>query len=210
MEQPIILISGGTGVGTSRIATELANKIHIYSVVSTDSIREILRCLIHPGLNPTLQQSTYLAGQSENYKEKGEDLQQEKIIRAFKTQVQAVAVGIQGIIERSPKENSPVIIEGIHIIPRKYPDTINKHILQYFIDIPDKSVHRSRFELRATQSPYRKLQHYLENFTEIRWIQDYLRRKAQEAQDTVIIENQGSLDGSVDACMRVYFKRFHP
>lgn len=66
----IILISGGTGVGTSKLSLELAKNKNITNIISTDSIREIIRTLIHPSLNPFLNKSTYLAGKTQNYNEK--------------------------------------------------------------------------------------------------------------------------------------------
>ena len=46
MENPIILISGGTGVGTSKYSMELARKLDIPSVLSTDSVREVIRSVV--------------------------------------------------------------------------------------------------------------------------------------------------------------------
>ena len=195
-------------MGTSRIAAELANRIRVYSVVSTDSIREILRCALNPELSPSLNASTYLAGQSENYHDKSEEVRLEKIIRAYKTQARAVGVGVHGLIKRNIKENSSVILEGVHIIPEQVYFDIHEHVLQYFIDIPQEHIHKHRFESRASAAPERKLQQYLDNFTEIRWIQDYLRRKASEVGGVLTINNEGSLDASVDRIVQEYYRRF--
>jgi len=209
MEQPIILLSGGTGVGTSRIAAELANRVGIYAVISTDAIREILRSAIVEGVNPALHTSTYLAGQSENYKIKSQTVRREKVLRGFKTQASAIAVGIHGLIERHLRENSPVIIEGVHIIPQDYESPLANRVMQYFIDIPNERVHRERLRIRSKEAPERKLQTYLDNFREIRWIQAHLRRKATEIADITTIDNGGTLDRSVDACVQAYWKRYH-
>jgi 2-phosphoglycerate kinase len=208
MHKPIILIAGGTGVGTSRIAAELANRIGIYAIISTDAIREILRSAIASGLNPTLHTSTYLAGQSENYEAKGPAIQKEKILRGFKTQAQAVEVGIQGLVNRSVKENSSVIIEGIHLLPKPYKGELAERVLQYFVDIPDEDVHRRRLQMRSHEAPERKLLTYLDNFQEIRWIQAYIRRKAKNCPGVVHINNQAALDDSVQNAVQAYFKRF--
>lgn len=180
----------------------------IYSVISTDAIREVLRAAVPEGLNPALHKSTYFAGKSENYQSKNKVIQKEKIIRGFKMQAQAVGIGIDGLINRSLKENSAVIIEGVHIIPCQYQEPVDNRVLQYFVDIAHPEIHRKRLEMRSNEAPQRKLAVYFDNFKEICWIQDYLRRKAKEAQNIIFINNEGSLDKSVEQSVKAYWNRF--
>ncbi|MBT3408279.1 hypothetical protein HOK68_01140 [Candidatus Woesearchaeota archaeon] len=47
MNKSIILISGGTGVGTSKIALELAKYLDIPHIIGTDIIRESIRSTVY-------------------------------------------------------------------------------------------------------------------------------------------------------------------
>ena len=42
----IILIGGASGVGTSSMAFELANRLRLKNLISTDMIREVMRKII--------------------------------------------------------------------------------------------------------------------------------------------------------------------
>src|SRR3989338_8826737 len=120
MDNKIILISGGTGVGSTTYSFELAKALGIVNILSTDFIREVIRSIIARPLNPTLDKSTYTAGQTVHYDEKPEEVQYAEIIRGYKTQCAAINVGVEGIIKRAVNENIPLIIEGVHLLPGKF------------------------------------------------------------------------------------------
>jgi 2-phosphoglycerate kinase len=55
LDQPlIILVGGATGVGKSTVATQLAARLGITRVISTDAIREVLRAAVSQELIPAL------------------------------------------------------------------------------------------------------------------------------------------------------------
>ena len=110
MTNKIILLSGGTGVGTSSHAFELAKLLHIPTVLSTDAVREVLRTVLGSGVNLALEESTYLVGQTEHYDTKSEDVQKSEILRGYKMQSKPVFTGVEGVIKRAIKENIPLIV----------------------------------------------------------------------------------------------------
>lgn len=195
-KSPIYFISGGTGVGTSSVGLEIAKYLNIPQIISTDLVREILRNSIHHSLNPNLHKSTYNAGQTKNYESKTEAVKKSEIIRAYKNQCSAVSVGIEAIVNRALTENLKLIVEGIHLIPGKF---ISEEILNYdnvhwlHRSIESEFKHKRRFESRQKESPERKMAKYLNNFKEIRWLNDYLLKKAQKENYT-IIDNSKSLE----------------
>ena len=65
-DQPImILIGGAPGVGKSSLAAELAYRLGVRRVVSSDAVREALRSLISPELSPSLHRSSFTAWRSD-------------------------------------------------------------------------------------------------------------------------------------------------
>lgn len=55
----IILLGGGSGTGKSQISTALATHLALDQILSTDSIRHILRNFMDKDINPFLFMSTY-------------------------------------------------------------------------------------------------------------------------------------------------------
>ena len=60
----VILLGGVSGTGKSYLAAEIAYRLGIARVVSTDSIREVMRSMVSPALLPTLHASTFNAWQA--------------------------------------------------------------------------------------------------------------------------------------------------
>lgn len=199
IKNPIILISGGTGVGTSTYALEIAKQFEIHNITQTDAIREAFRSQYRKRFHPILFTSTYLIGQTQNYSIKPESIQQAEIIRGYKNQAQSVGCGIEGIVKRAIKENIPCIIEGVHIVPGKIQDSefyknSSDRFIEYIISISEKAVHAQRFQMRQEQAPERSMKKYLNHIREIRWIHDYLVSRSQRYENITQIENSGSFE----------------
>ena len=209
MAHRIVLISGGTGVGTSAFSFELSKLLNIPTVVGTDTVREVLRSVLSTDLVPSLGQSTYLVGQTSHYKDKSEEVKRAEIIRGFKMQSSSVLAGIEGVVRRSLLENTPLIVEGVHLIPGKLriSPVYNQHPNRFFeclIYIDDPHVHQARFSARQEIAPDRSTEKYLGNFREIRWIHDYLIGKAR-ASNIPLAENSGALGDGVALLLKEYY-----
>ncbi|AMM54176.1 2-phosphoglycerate kinase [Pyrococcus kukulkanii] len=182
MKIPLIILLGGpTGVGKSTIATELAFRLGIRSVIGTDTIREVLRKIITPELLPTIHTSTFLA-----WKELRGTIEGSPVIAGFESQVSAVSVGINAVIQRARREGLNAIIEGIHVVPG-FVDMKHEMTFMYMI------VARSREELEArfyerTRYSKRSAEYYIANLDAILEIQDYLIERAKSF-GIPIIEN---------------------
>ncbi|MGH2769233.1 MAG: ATP cone domain-containing protein, partial [Actinomycetota bacterium] len=57
----VILLGGATGVGKSTVATQLATRLGITRVISTDAIREVLRAAFSEEVMPVLYVSSFNA-----------------------------------------------------------------------------------------------------------------------------------------------------
>ena len=188
LERPVhVLIGGVTGVGKSALASALAWRLGITRMISSDSVREILRATVPKDLIPTLHVSTYEAWR---YLAEGERLAEptpEAVIRGFLDQVSRVAVGLRAIQERSAREATPIVMEGVHVVPTHLAHQPEVIQVPMIVVLRDEEVHRARFLLRERETGRRRSrERYLKHFREIRWMQDYLIELAEEAGIPII------------------------
>lgn len=201
----IILIGGASGVGTSSMAFELANRLRLKNLISTDMIREVMRKIISKELSPVIHKSSFDAYEAV----RTPSIRFDPVIDGFINHVDIVNVGIEAIIERSAKEGISTIIEGVHVVPgfiRK--DLIeNNNIIMFILTVDDEDAHKQRFYSRCRQ-PWvkRPLERYMDNFTTIRKTQKFLVEQA-EIDDTRIINNRDineTIDMMVDSILEEF------
>ncbi len=187
LEKPIvILIGGATGVGKSKLASELAGILEINRTASTDSIREVMRKMVSRELTPSLHVSSYEAG--ETLPQLSVISKEEKIIYGFLDQSEKVLTGVKAVVNRAIKENVSLVVEGIHLIPgieELFKD--RAYVVHIILTTLDEELHRGRFSSREKVSQ-RTSKKYLKNFRAIRKIQDFLYRKAKES-NVPVVEN---------------------
>lgn len=169
----IILIGGATGVGKSTVATQLANRLGITRVVSTDAVREVLRSAFTEDMFPTLYASSFQADEAvrQPIPHSGD-----RLIIGFREQAAAVAVGAQALIDRAVAEGTDMILEGAHLVPGFLSkiDSTEAVVVPLLITIEDEELHRSHFYARTREARGRPGTRYLEHFKKIRRIQKYM------------------------------------
>lgn len=184
----IILIGGASGIGTSSISFELANKLGIKNMLSTDMIREVMRKIVSKELCPTLFESSYTAAESLSTPAPPEF---DKTLLGFKDHVNTVSVGLTGVIERAIKEGISIVIEGVHIVPGFIDEELLKrnNVHMFVLSLSDEEIHKSRFYSRCRQLWARRpLKRYLKHFNDIRKTHDYIIGEAKN-HDVCVIEN---------------------
>lgn len=182
----IILIGGASGIGTSSISFELATKLGIKNMLSTDMIREVMRKIVSKELCPTLFESSYTAAESLSTPAPPEF---DKTLLGFKDHVNTVNVGLTGVIERAIKEGISIVIEGVHIVPGFVDEELLKknNVHMFVLSLSDEEIHKSRFYSRCRQLWARRpLKRYLEHFTDIRKTHDYIVGEAHKHNISVI------------------------
>lgn len=183
----VILIGGATGVGKSTISVELASRLEITQVVSTNVIREMMRTMFSNALLPLVHKSSYQAWEELHFPP---NRAIDPVVTAFHEQALLVNVGTISMIKRAIDENVDAIMNGVHIVP----GTINLtefrgvYLAQLLLIVRDEQMHRTRFLRRQRGVPARPAKRYLENFATIRKIQDYLIDCARRTK-TPIVEN---------------------
>lgn len=209
-ERPLVIMVGGvSGTGKSYIAAEIAYRLGITRVVSTDSIREVMRAMISPQLTPTLHASTFEAWQSLLGPDDDRELPtEEQLLQGFREQVQQVSLGIHAIIQRAIKENTSIVLEGVHIVPGYFgmiqePGAL---FIPMLMALPDEETHRSRFYSRDQEThQLRPKQRYLNHFMEIRALQDYIMGLAEKT-GVPALQSDGQ-DRNVEQAMEVIANR---
>ncbi|MVN86120.1 2-phosphoglycerate kinase [Deinococcus sp. HMF7620] len=209
--RPVIVLLGGvSGTGKSFLAAEIAYRLGIARVVSTDSIREVMRAMVSPALVPTLHASTFSAWEAllPPGVPRPETPTREALLAGFRDQVQQVSVGLGAVVARSVQEGSSLVLEGVHLVPGYLRAEAFRGALlvPMLVTLPDEEEHRRHFESRDSETAAsRPLHRYMAYFREIRAMQDELEALAR-AQDVPLLDGL-TLDESAEQAVDVVLKR---
>jgi 2-phosphoglycerate kinase len=208
LDLPIILLVGGaTGTGTSTVATDVAYRLGVTRVTSTDFVRQTMRAFFSREFMPAIHFSSFEAGRATA----DEDAEgSEAVLDGFLEQTRDVLVGVQAAIDRALEEGWSVVIEGVHLVPGMLPRTIEGAlVVQCVLAISDAEAHASHFWIRDNDSegvrPYEK---YLEAFDDIRLVQAYILGRAQK-HDVPVIEN-GDIEDAIGKVMELVLQAAEP
>jgi 2-phosphoglycerate kinase len=173
----IILLGGATGVGKSTIATQLATRLGITRVISTDAVREVLRSALTSEMFPTLYSSSFEADKAvrQPIPHSGD-----RLIIGFREQAQAVAVGAKALIDRAIAEGTDLILEGAHLVPGFLEGASSEDalIVPLLVVVESEELHKNHFYWRTRDVRQRPGNRYLNNFKKIRRIQKYMESSA--------------------------------
>ena len=205
-EPLIVLIGGASGVGTSSIAFEVANRLGIRNMISTDMIREVMRKIVSKELLPTIYESSYTAYRSLRIPPPPEF---DEVLIGFRDHVDTVSIGVEAVIERSLKEGISIVIEGVHIVPGFISeDLVKKHNVNMFVlTLQDEEIHKGRFYSRCRQMWARRpLKRYMNYFGAIRRTLKYFESQANKHHIPVIenIDVTTTIDSIIEDITKTY------
>jgi 2-phosphoglycerate kinase len=197
-ERPVVVLLGGTsGVGKSTLAIEVARRLTIARLLSTDSIRDVMRVMLSDDLVPTLHVSSFEA-HTRLVTEVREGL--DPIIEGFLDQSRTVAVGVRAVIERAVKEGTSTVLDGVSLVPGLFDlEGWGDRAHVFFLlaaDVDRESLH-GHLMARAHGKGARASERYVRNFKEIFRIQEDLLERAEafgipvvDVQDTEVAAEQ--------------------
>jgi 2-phosphoglycerate kinase len=183
----IVLIGGATGTGKSTVATEVAYRLGITRVTSTDFVRQTMRALFTPEFLPAIHTSSFDAGKT---LPSAQEEEVDPLLHGFLEQTRHVLVGVQAAIDRSLEEGWSMVLEGVHLVPGMLPGKIEDALaVECVVAIEKEETHASHFWIRDLSSDgLRPLDKYLERMGDIRYLQDFIVERAH-VEGVPVIEN---------------------
>jgi 2-phosphoglycerate kinase len=178
----VVMLAGTTGVGKSTLASMLAQRLGITRVIATDVIRQVLRAFFSHEFMPAVHYSAFEAGQAvELLAEETEDPD----VTGFAQQAESVGTGVSAIIDRACKEGTPMVLEGVHLVPGMLDDELRERCVpvEAVLVVNDEELHRAHFSMRGGDRPADR---YLRRFEQIRKLQDFLVDRAGSESVAVI------------------------
>jgi 2-phosphoglycerate kinase len=203
--QPLVVAVGGSsGVGKSTISQEVAGRLGVSVVISTDQVRAVIRSVINPGLFPALSQSSFSAA-----KMLKSNLTGNRLLFAYEEQARIVQHGTVALARRSVKEGQQVMVNGVHIVPGLQTVEADFALFTYVLTVGSAEEHKGRFIKRFLEGD-RKPTEYLQRMDAIRELDDYIVEQCQRHGVQVITST--TFDGTVldlmDAVCRDIEARF--
>jgi len=187
----LLLICGAVGSGKSSITTEIAHRLDIVRTQSTDMLREVMRTIFPKKLLPVLHCSSFDAWNTipvQDKKKRSKDL---LIADGYRSQAELLSVACEAVMLRAIRENSPMILEGVHAYPelvKKLPRKSDAIVAHVTLAVLGKQELRGRLRGRGVDEPLRQARRYLHKFDSIWRLQSFLVSEA-ERNDTPVIPN---------------------
>lgn len=176
----VIVLTGAPGTGKSTLATQLAVRLEITRIVTTDAIREVLRTIVPAAVLPELHTSTFELIHTER----------PDPFVDFDRQCAAVSNAMAAVARRLVTEHRSMIAEGVHLDPGVLADELADHpsrpvVVERLVTAPVE-IHRTNLERRMAAEPLRDGRRHLDGFDHIGRIQEHLRERALERDVPVI------------------------
>ena len=208
LDLPIVLLIGGaTGTGKSTVATEIAHRLGVTRVTSTDTVRQTMRAFFSQKFMPSIHYSSFDAGRAlAGYEDEAVDAVRD----GFLEQTREVLVGVRAAIDRALEEGWSMVLEGVHLVPGMLPKQIEGAlVVECVLAISDPEAHASHFWIRDTASSgARSYEKYLDSFGDIRLIQEHILSRARK-YGVPVVEN-GDMELAIGEVMELVLTAAQP
>ena len=184
----VVLIGGGTGSGKSSIASELAYRMNISRIQSTDMMREIIRSYLSPQLMPTLAYSSFDAWRGLPGAGEGADLEN-RVVSGFLSQFSAMKPALAATVERAIRERHHLILEGVHVLPTELQQVqagSSAIIVPFMLATMKKSLLRKQLKRRETETSDTGAVSHPERLDDVWELQAWLLTEADRAGIRII------------------------
>ena len=193
----ILLVGGGTGTGKSTVATEVAYRLGITRVTSTDFVRQTMRAFLSPQFMPSIHRSSFDLPDEDELRD---------VLGAFVDQTQNVLIGVRAVIDRALQEGWSLVLEGVHLVPGMLPKVEGALVINCVLAIESEETHAAHFWVRdASSDGLRPVEKYLDALPDIRLIQEFVVEQARRAS-VPVVENS-SIELSIATVMELVLSR---
>ncbi len=191
--RPLLILIGGTaGCGKSSIATELAHRLDIVRIQSTDMLREVMRMMVPERLLPTLHTSSFRAWEALSQSGDQSPDMDEVVVAGYQAQADLLSVACEGAIQRALTERVSMILEGVHVCPsllEKITEVEDAVIIPIMLGVLRPKKLRARLKGRGDEIPDRRSKRYLKHFDNIWRLQSFLLSEADRAGVPIIVND---------------------
>ncbi|MFW9847748.1 MAG: hypothetical protein ACFFF4_01325 [Candidatus Thorarchaeota archaeon] len=182
---PIVLVlEGASGTGKSMLALDMINNLGATRIISTDTVRQVLRSIYTPKTHSELYCHTYQA----HKKRQVGPASLEPSVRGYLAQCEHITPIIRAMIERIVVEGAEAVVEGVHIIPGEI-SQVSKSIVEVLVN-PSPNLHKNMFltknSLAGLKTVSADVAERTAEYESTRKIQEYLVKRARENGINVI------------------------
>ncbi|MDF1540899.1 MAG: hypothetical protein P1Q69_18530 [Candidatus Thorarchaeota archaeon] len=189
MEPIVIVLEGASGTGKSMLALDMIRNISATRIISTDTVRQVLRSTLSSEDHPELFCHTYQAHEKRQSGSKDLD----PVVRGYLAQIELLSPVIEEMTKRVLTEGAETIIEGVHVLPGSL-SRLSKSVVEILIN-PNPDTHERMFAskhgtgLKSVSSDLKKRK---EEYKATRIIQEYML--SQSLQNGVRVIPLGSYE----------------
>ncbi|KAG1710290.1 hypothetical protein DVH05_017294 [Phytophthora capsici] len=183
-----VLLGGTSGTGKSTLASLLAARLRLTTVLPTDSVRHVLRSFTSKEENPCAFVSTYQAGDAlspemvtaiQNGREdmSAARLHKKMVLKGYRMQSDLVLEKLDRVLTMFEERKQSLVVEGVHLNTDDLLTLVKKHptCVPFVIYISNENKHRERFAVRARHMTIDPQENkYIKHFDNIRIIQRHL------------------------------------
>ncbi|MHA2379092.1 MAG: hypothetical protein ACXADS_07435 [Candidatus Thorarchaeota archaeon] len=198
--QPLILVlEGASATGKSMLALDLITNLAATRIISTDTVRQVLRVIHTPDQHPELHCHTY---QAHLHRQSGPE-ELDPVVRGFLAQCELISPTIKASVDRVLQEGAEAIVEGVHIVPGDF-QGIGTGILEVFVN-PEEELHRTMFLAKHSTTGLKTVTGDIQvrenEFNATRRIQDFMLDCAIERSVNIVALDD--YDGAVKELNRL-------
>ncbi|TXT55630.1 MAG: hypothetical protein BAJATHORv1_30009 [Candidatus Thorarchaeota archaeon] len=180
----ILSLEGASATGKSILSMGMIRALSASRIVSTDTIRQVLRAKGSVEKHPELYCHTY---QAHRHKQVGDE-ELNPVVRGFLAQCEQITPTIRKLVKRLTNEGTTGLIEGVHIIPGTLQE-IAEGVLEILIH-PPEFVHRDMFLSKGTDTKLKTVSKdesiRLSEYEATRKIQNFMLDRAQVHECAII------------------------
>jgi 2-phosphoglycerate kinase len=182
----IVLVSGAPGAGKLYLAHQIAVKLQIYRLVSTDTVREVMRAALPKkdgDLDREVLHTSAILAPDLRPEHKDDP------IWGFLKQAEVVKPGVEAVIRRSIKEKESLVLEGIHLLPGEFEFPPEVEWTHFVIKASDEARYKKQIGRQGNERAHYKLEHLDRALA----FQDYLEAEAKKRGIQVITNSFGDV-----------------